>query len=52
MYAEDALTSYDFEPEVFPNNADGDEEKRNFEVDFKIITLDDDAASVMSGTKK
>ena len=52
MYAERELTSYDFEPEVFPTNCVSDEERRNFEVDFKIIVLDDDRSSVMSETKK
>ena len=52
MYAERELASYNFEPEVFPTNCLGDEEKQNFEVDFKIIVLDDDRSSVMSEAKK
>ena len=53
VYAENALASYDFEPEIFENDSNSDIEKRMFEIEFKISKLDgDDAASVVSDSKK
>lgn len=44
---------YDFEPEVFENDSNGDIEKRMFQIEFKVKNLDgDDAASIVSDSKK
>ena len=53
VYAEEALAGYDFEPEVFENDSNGDMEKRMFQIEFKVGNSNgDDAVSIVSDSKK
>lgn len=45
MHIDTVLSKADFEPDVFPHDAQGDIEKHAFQVDFKIISLDSDSSS-------